>query len=270
MKISILITAFNSEKYLAQCLESIFYQSYYNYEIVLIDDGSSDSTSEIIKNYLIKYPDKIKYIKNIQNSGVGFSKKEAIIRAEGDICGFLDADDFLEPHALKVIVNEFKKNEVDVVYSQFYLYNEFLNVKRIFSNTCRIPYKDRMFFNTNFEVAHFFCFKKEVYMKTAGINEILESVVDQDLYLKLYEISRFKFLKKPLYNYRIHSNGISQNKNKKELLYRNWHTVLKDTLIRRAISSLYGKNINDIDSLPEFIIQKERMLWRKVYRKFNL
>ena len=125
-----------------------------------------------------------------------------------------------------------------------------------------------MYFNLKFEVAHFFTFKKDIYQKTEGINTNLTSAVDQDLYLKLYEKGDFYFIEKPLYLYRMHEKGVSQEKSKKEKLNANWDNVLRDTLKRRNITKIYGKNVNEIESLQHFIIKKQNAFFKKLVKKF--
>ena len=118
-------------------------------------------------------------------------------------------------------------------------------------------------------MAHFFTFKKEIYDQTQGIDSNLTSAVDQDLYLKLYETGDFKFIPKPNYLYRLHEKGVSQEKSKKGKLNKNWETVIIDACERRNISQLYGKNISEIENIPEYIYQKQNTIFAKLKRKFS-
>ena len=104
------------------------------------------------------------------------------------------------------------------------------------------------------------------YLKTEGIDPNLTSAVDQDLYLKLYEVGKLKFLPKPNYIYRLHDKGVSQNKLKKEKLYQNCHKVLYNTLKRRNINIIFGKKVSEIENLPKFIFKKENSLLNKIKR----
>ena len=94
--ISIIIPCYNVEMYLEGCLESIFKQNIENYEIILIDDCSSDKTAKIIKKYEKKY-DFIKGIYNEKNSGAGYSRNQAIKMAKYNILSFT----ILEPDSTK-------------------------------------------------------------------------------------------------------------------------------------------------------------------------
>ncbi len=88
------------------------------------------------------------------------------------------------------------------------------------------------------------------------------------MYLKLYEIGDFKFVKVPLYYYRVHEKGVSQESSKKEKLHKNWHQTILDTAKRRNIEYLYGKKIDDIKNLPEFLKVKQNSILKKSLGNF--
>ncbi len=140
---------------------------------------------------------------------------------------------------------------------------------RVCKTASKVPYRNKLFFNINYEVSHFFCFKKNTYLKTSGIDTSLLSAVDQDLHLKLYEAGRFRFLREPLYNYRLHPEGISQDKSKKNNLHKNWHFVLKKTLERRNIENIYKKKVEEISNLPNFIWEKQNTFVKRAMRKIS-
>ena len=132
------------------------------------------------------------------------------------------------------------KDKIVAVYSQFFMCDENLKPQKVFRGSRPTPEQSYLFFNIFLKANHFFTFRKSAYDKTCGINPILTSAVDQDLYLKLYETGSFKFVKKPLYFYRYNIKGVSQDKYKKQELVNNWHIVLRDTIKRRNISKLYS------------------------------
>lgn len=153
-------------------------------------------------------------------------------------------------------------------YSKIKLINEESKEIGDFDLTRKIKNKSRTFFNINFEVAHFFTFKKEFYKQTEGINPKLIISEDQDLYLKLYELGNFHFINSFQYYYRIHNNGISQNKSKTKQQKENWHNVLLDACNRRKITKLYGEKVSTIENLPQFIFKKENTFIKRLLRKF--
>ncbi|MBW7675599.1 glycosyltransferase family 2 protein [Chryseobacterium chendengshani] len=266
MLFSILIAHYNNYQYFTECYDSILKQTYQDYEVILVDDCSVDDSYQKIID-LTKDDPKVKTFRNNENSGVGLTKKRCIELASGEICGFVDPDDTLAENALQVIIENYSKNNI-AVYSQFYECDAKLQPVKVFPHSRSVKNGDKNFFNVFFEATHFFTFKKEAYYKTSGINENLTSAVDQDLYLKLYEIGNFKFVKIPLYFYRIHDKGVSQESSKKEKLHKNWHQTIFDTANRRNIKYLYGKKISEIENLPVFLKTKQNSILKKIQRKF--
>lgn len=120
MKISLIITAFNAEKYLTKAIESFLEQEYDNKELLIIDDISTDKTHEIIANYAQKFPNLIKWIKE-KDSGISNARNIAIKYATGDLIGFLGADDFLHKDFYRDMQYYIKNNlNFDVIYFNSY------------------------------------------------------------------------------------------------------------------------------------------------------
>ena len=111
--ISIIIPCYNTEKYLDKCIESIMNQTYQNFEIILVDDCSTDGTWDLINKYTKKNA-KIRSIKNRKNSGAGFSRNAAIKIAEYDYISFIDSDDYIQDNFYESLYNNMIKNNADV------------------------------------------------------------------------------------------------------------------------------------------------------------
>ena len=266
-KISVLIAHYNNFEYFKDCYNSLLKQTFQDFEVIVVDDCSTDDSFEKITE-LTQADSRFKLYRNDKNSGVGFTKKKCIEMASGEICGFVDPDDALSENAIEVSLQNHTENNV-ATYSSFTLCNENLQAERTFAHSRAVKNGDKKFFNIFLEVNHFFTFKKSAYEKTAGINPELTSAVDQDLYLKLYEMGNFTFIKQPLYLYRLHANGVSQDLSKKIKLTENWQKVIVNTAKRRNIKQLYGKNIAEIDNLPAFLKNKQNDLFAKILRKFS-
>ena len=114
MKYSVLIPVYNVEAYLDECIASVLRQTYHNYEIVLVDDGSVDGSPNICDRFSSRYPDQVKVIHK-KNEGVLLARNEAIRQATGDVVLFLDADDCLRKDALMRIHETFEKYRCDMV-----------------------------------------------------------------------------------------------------------------------------------------------------------
>ena len=98
MKFSILIANYNNGKFFQDCYKSILQQTYHNWEVVILDDASTDNSVEVIKN-IIQNDSRFRWYENEKNEGVGFTKGKLIELAEGEICGYLDPDDAILPNA---------------------------------------------------------------------------------------------------------------------------------------------------------------------------
>ncbi|WOC52440.1 hypothetical protein BPO_1793 [Bergeyella porcorum] len=267
MKFSILIAHYNNFEYFKDCFKSIINQTFQDFEVIIVDDYSTDGSFEKIKE-LVKEDSRFKIFRNEENKGVGYTKKKCIELANGEICGFLDPDDALATTALEDAINTFS-SEITAVYSKIQICDNQLKFIKLFPGQKQVKNDISSFLNIFFEVNHFFVFKREDYLKTEGINPELTSAVDQDLYLKLYEIGKFKFIPKANYIYRLHDKGVSQAKSKKDTLNHNWHIVLQNTLKRRNITKLYGKKASKISNLPKFVFEKENTFLKKLLRIFQ-
>ena len=104
--VSIITPFLNTDKYFEECIESVISQTYDNWELMLIDDGSTDNSTRIAKQYAAKYPNKIIYLahENRQNRGASASRNLGIQSSRGEYIAFLDSDDIYLPNKLEVQV----------------------------------------------------------------------------------------------------------------------------------------------------------------------
>ncbi len=114
MKFSIILPAYNATKTINKCIQSVISQSYSNWELIAIDDGSSDNTYEVLQNY--SNQDSRIIVVNQKNSGPGFARNKGISLALGDYIAFIDADDYWENDFLELINEKIKKNDPDIVF----------------------------------------------------------------------------------------------------------------------------------------------------------
>jgi len=267
MVFSVLIAHYNHWNLFHQdCYPNLIRQTFRDFEIVIVDDCSTDGSFQKLQQ-LAETDSRIKLFQNKNNSGVGFTKRECVSRASGQICGFVDPDDAVYETALEESIHAIRKNDAVAAYSQIMLCNEQLKPLQIYPRTQKVKNGNHFFFNINNEVSHFFSFKKEAYSKTAGINPELTSSVDFDLYLKMYETGDFVFIEKPLYFYRQHQGGVSQAKEKKTNTRNNWNKVLHDTCVRRNISKIGNHPINETSDLATIIFERENSWANKLKRK---
>jgi len=101
--ISIITIFLNAERFIREAIESVFAQTYDDWELVLVDDGSSDASTAIARRYASEYPEKVRYLDHDghENRGMSASRNLGVRNATGHYIGFLDADDVWLPHQLE-------------------------------------------------------------------------------------------------------------------------------------------------------------------------
>lgn len=121
-KVSIIVPTYNSENFIEKCINTVANQTYKDYEMLIINDGSTDSTLDIINKYIEKY-DWLKVI-SIENHGQGYARNRGVKEATGDYILFLDSDDLLKIDALEKTVNRIEKDKSDLVMFDWERYSD--------------------------------------------------------------------------------------------------------------------------------------------------
>lgn len=111
-KISVIIPAFNIADYLPRCLDSVLSQTHKNLEVIVISDGSTDSTNDVIKSYAEKDSRIVAVFK--ENSGVSDTRNKGLDIATGDYIGFVDGDDYIEPDMYEVLLKNALEHDADI------------------------------------------------------------------------------------------------------------------------------------------------------------
>lgn len=123
MLLSIIVPIYNVESYLKRCIESVLNQEMNDYELILIDDFSSDTSLKIAKQY--QHLSKVKVIEKKKNSGLSDTRNIGLNEAKGSYVLFLDSDDYIDDDSLQMIQNMiFDQNFPDIIYFGFYEENE--------------------------------------------------------------------------------------------------------------------------------------------------
>ncbi|HOB20941.1 MAG TPA: glycosyltransferase family 2 protein, partial [Candidatus Atribacteria bacterium] len=123
MFFSILVPVYNTEKYLETCIDSILNQTEKDYELILLDDGSTDSSPQICDRYAGLYPDTIK-VRHRENKGLLLTRREQLKMASGDYIVFVDSDDYLRKDALEVLRSTIEEYNADMVMYKYNLTND--------------------------------------------------------------------------------------------------------------------------------------------------
>ena len=118
MKLSVIIPVYNGQDCILRCLESIIKQTYKDMEIIVVNDGSTDSTKDIIEEFQKKHIDRELTIVNQVNKGNSLARKSGIDIAKGEYVGFVDADDWIEMKYFESLVEVVKNTNADMVCSE--------------------------------------------------------------------------------------------------------------------------------------------------------
>jgi len=264
---SILMANYNNSKYIETAIKSVINQTYPHWELVIVDDKSSDDSIGIVKKYLMR--GNIKLIQHNKNLGYGGSLKTAANNALNEILCILDPDDKLHETALEVLAEAYQKHpEYGFIYSTMWICDSNLENCKISTTIGPItPDKKTIF---NHEISHLKSFKKEVYNKTIGFEISQKRTVDKDIIYKLEEVTEFNFINKPLYYYRKHQAGISQYKNIPEAFLFHYIAKLK-AYNRRVNTNLPNFSKRELYRDYSVITFKSINNWRKkVFKVFRI
>jgi len=283
---SIIVPIYNVEKYLEKCLNSLVEQNYEDYEIILVNDGSTDRSIEIIKKYSKKYKDLIKTFTK-ENGGLSSARNYGIKKATKEFLLFVDSDDYINKNTLKILNDNLKKKDSDILvfnYNAIYnnyqtkinSYNENIidNKKRFIvgiPSACNKVIKKDIFINNKIE------FIKGIYYEDLATIPTLVNYTD-----------KIDFINEALYNYNVRNNSITNKKiynekmesifialeNIENNLYKRYKDEVEYLYIEHMLrnASLRFFNYEKYDKIKEIIkiIKTKFPIWNKnIYFKKN-
>lgn len=229
---SVLIANYNNGHYLQEAINSVTEQTYPHWEVVIVDDGSIDNSESVYARYA--NDSRFRIYRNKKNMGCGFTKRRLVELSQGEICGFLDADDYLENDALEVMAEAHEKHpEVSIIMSRYRFCND--NWETLEENRLLTIADGESYFSTNdYTPEHFVSFKRNYYLQTEGINPMARLAEDRDLFFKLEEVGKLLVLDKFLYRYRASANSVSRGDSRYALF---WDSIIKyEACKRRGLS----------------------------------
>ncbi len=254
MKISVIVPVYNSEKTLEKCLDSIIEQTYSNLEIIIINDGSKDSSDKIIKEYE-KKDSRIIYLNN-SNHGVSYSRNCGIKIANGDYITFVDSDDYLADDCYEELVKILNMKKYD-----FLRYNLFVVGGKGFNNELyELSNKEFDCDDYNKISRHFFLndemipclvmllLVKSEIAKEISFNDNLTMMEDVDFYLQLFIKSKTcYFANHKKYYYYVNPDSVSHNE---YYFKKNIYGVLdtNKSLKKRINDSGFNINLNMLNA----------------------
>lgn len=225
-KVSINLITYNRERFVLQAIESVLDQSLLNWELIIIDDCSTDNTRELITPYL-KDP-RIVYLKNEKNSGISLSRNKALENSQGEYIAILDSDDYwLDKDKLKKQVDFLDKNPDYVLVGGgiTFVDEQDKKIKTIIPPQTDKKIKNRLLIK-NPLVHSSLIYRREIVSKLGTYSLGIDGVEDYDLWLRLGLKGKFYNLSDIVLAYRIHPQGITQT-NRGRLMSLNLRLVKK-------------------------------------------
>ena len=250
MKVSIIIPAYNAERYLAQTLESVLAQTFTGWELVIMDDGSGDGTKAIAEAYAAK--DRRISVAHQQNAGVAVARKQgfALTSPGTDAVIFLDNDDVWDPDALAALTEALNERpdavgayilarhiDADGQLLQPSEVENWMRSRRRIERGQVVPCQPH-------ELTTFACFalancipspgvllmRRKALEETGGFDQATAPSDDYDLYIRLTRLGDMVMVNKVLFNYRLHGANVSENK---QIMHRSERAVRRKQVASR-------------------------------------
>lgn len=202
VKVSIIIPVYNGERYIREAVDSALNQTYKDFEIIVIDDGSKDNTPNILENY----DNKIRW-KSQKNRGQAFAINEGINMAKGKYIAYLDVDDVCLPERFENQVEYLDAHSnVGLVYSDFYQINGNGETQRIMKSH---PHDKFVLLQNNYIPRSTVMHKRECLKGVGLFDESITGDDDWDMWIRISERFGMGYIGKPLVKYRVHKGNIS-------------------------------------------------------------
>lgn len=214
-KFSIIMCNFNQEKFIEQTIASVLNQTFQDWELVIVDDCSTDNSLSVIEKY--KVDKRIRLLRHKKNLGYTAALKTGISNISSDLFGILDSDDVLTPDALESMYSaHIEYPDAGLIYSQFMYCDE--NLRPTQTGYCKQIPSNKTTLDSD-AVSHFKTFKVKFYNQTEGYKEEILHAQDKDISYKMEEVSQLKFIDKVLYHYRVQPNSLQRDTNYRGLEY---------------------------------------------------
>lgn len=268
LDLSIIVPAYNVEKYIEECIESVLKQEFKNYELIIVEDFSKDGTKEKIKKY--EKEKNIKIIYNLENKGQAFSRNLGLKISKGRYVLFLDADDYLNKINFKEIIHYLDDENLEIITFNFYNLRkkETIRIKRKLEEKKIITGKDflKLTFSTkeSYPMPWLYLYSREFLIKNKlYFNTSMRGEEDSDLYIKImFCAERIGYKNIEIVFYRENFEGQSKNKRDRS---KNYQTIV-ETYQNKL------KEINNDDELEQVLfnyigyftknIIKDKIRWK--------
>jgi len=237
MKVSIIIPTYNRAKFIGGAIQSVLGQTYQDFEVIIIDDGSTDNTKEAVRRFK---DSRISYLVQKENRGTSMVKNIGIREAKGKYIAFLDDDDKWLPEKLEMQVSKLEKSSTDTGF--IYCGYKMLNKEGKILRKIQPKFKGEIYQNLlrrNFIALPTILVKKEIFQKTELFDEELKFGEDWDLFLRMAKLYKSDFVNDYLVDCYIYGKRLTTES-------------LKDSSIRiYSLNKIIKKNIEEYRERPQ-------------------
>ena len=263
--ISIIIPVYNVEKYIEQCLDSIKKQSYQNFEVIIVNDGSQDNTESICKK-IAQSDARFKYFSK-ENGGVSSARNFGLDNANGHYITFIDGDDWVDPNHLEILIKSITENNSDIAicsykefrnnifYIRYYTNKEkhLLNFNIMTKEDFLINFPKLLSTNVCFNNAVSKLFRRDL-VKDLRFDNKLKYGEDLDFYFRLYLTTKnISFVNEDTYVYRIHGDSTTSG-------FTQEHAEQELSIYKKMYEKIYELDLPTINYLNklEFLLNARK------------
>lgn len=259
--ITIGMSVYNAELYLHRAIKSILYQTYENFELIITDDGSSDRSYDIIKSF---DDPRIIVIHDCENRGISYRLNQQINIAHGEYFARMDADDVMFPNRIETQVKEFKRYDIDILYSDAISINNKGNI---------IGYKSSVEIKNSQDILdgkvpiHPTMMARTELLKKYPYNEYIQ-MEDLDLWYRLVDNYTFKNIAQPLLFYREDSTPNSR-KHKKMIQAKRLFASKNNFSLQVKNKLILGERLKYIVYSLFELVKMDRILLKRRCKPIN-
>lgn len=263
--ISIVLPTYNGQNYIGEAIQSILNQTYKNWELLIVNDCSTDDTPSILETYA-KQDARIKIIHNFVNKKLPASLNIGFNEAKGQYFTWTSDDNKYRPEALERLRQALCEEKYDLVFSNYDIIDE--NGKFIRERICMGKSTDEIFYGNI--VGASFLYKREVQKALGGYAEDKFLVEDYDFWLRAYQQFKFRHINENLYEYRIHDGSLTKTRVEKiaEATIKLWQEILEKDEVSKEIKFRIALNIAEKYriQIPKF---GKRVKYMRIARKYG-
>lgn len=256
--VSIILPTYNGEKYIKSSIQSILEQSYPDWELIVIDDCSTDSTNTIVQKF-VNRDKRIKLYRNSENLRLPASLNIGFKKSQGDYLTWTSDDNLYKPYAIERLLKALQKsNQIGLVFSRM----EYIDANGKSKGLSDLPGNTKELHYHNI-IGASFMYTREVYEKIGDYDTGKFLMEDYDYWLRIFKVYPIKYLPDILYQYRQHENSLTETRNRQILKSRI--QLLEEELASNNLDSdtlkmLYKEIAEASFSLDQYLEMKKYLI----------